>query len=465
MFEVDTTLIVIGLLLLMVFAGIHVAVALGITAIVGLLLVTDGNIQRTSFFLGSTAYEALRAYVFAVVPLFMLMGEFVARSGAAADVYEGVNRWLARVPGRLAHATVLGNAIFAFVTGTSLASATAFTRIAYPQMKRFGYNRTFALGSIAGSACLGMLIPPSLFMVVWGILTEQSIGILFIAGVVPGFLLAGLMIVYILLVALIRPEFVGAGATPATQAVGADVSPAAAAAGPGENPDDTIGATGSETRQGQIISYIGIACVVFGVLGGIWMGWYTPTEGAGIGAVVGLVLGIAKGLTLPQIYDTVLSVAKSAVPIMILLFAAQLYSRVLALAGVGAAVQDFFVGTGLGPWQILVVMIFIWFVMGMLIDSVSIMLLTVPIFAPLAVTLGFDPVVFALIGILAIEAGILTPPFGLLVYAVRAVCPDKDITMIQVFTGSTPYWALLLVVMVLCAVFPGLVTALPELIN
>jgi len=462
MFEVDTTLIVIGLLLLMVFAGIHVAVALGITAIVGLLLVTDGNFQRTSFFLGSTAYEALRAYVFAVVPLFMLMGEFVARSGAAADAYEGINRKLTRVPGRLAHATVLGNAIFAFVTGTSLASATAFTRIAYPQMKRFGYNRSFALGSIAGSACLGMLIPPSLFMVVWGILTEQSIGILFIAGVVPGFLLAAFMLIYIYLVSIMRPEWVGIGNQPAPQAVGADVTPAAV---PMENPDDTVGATGSDTRLGQVISYIGIAAVVFGVLGGIWMGWYTPTEGAGIGAVIGLVLGIAKGMSLTQIYDAVLSVAKSAVPIMILLFAAQLYSRVLALAGVGAAVQNFFVGTGLDPWQILVVMIIIWFVMGMLIDSVSIMLLTVPIFAPLAVSIGFDPVVFALIGILAIEAGILTPPFGLLVYAVRAVCPDKDITMIQVFAGSTPYWLLLLIVMILCAVFPGIVTFLPELIK
>ena len=462
MFEVDTTLIVIGLLLLMVFAGIHVAVALGITAIVGLLLVTDGNFHRTSFFLGSTAYEALRAYVFAVVPLFMLMGEFVARSGAAADVYEGINRKLTKVPGRLAHATVLGNAIFAFVTGTSLASATAFTRIAYPQMKRFGYNRSFALGAIAGSACLGMLIPPSLFMVVWGILTEQSIGILFIAGVIPGFLLAGMMIVYIVLVSYVRPAWVGIGSAAVPQAVGADVTPAAVQM---ENPDDAVGATGSDTRQGQIISYIGIGAVVFGVLGGIWMGWYTPTEGAGIGAVIGLVLGIAKGLSLHQIYDAVLSVARSAVPIMILLFAAQLYSRVLALAGVGAAVQQFFIGTGLDPWQILVVMIVIWFIMGMLIDSVSIMLLTVPIFAPLAVSIGFDPVAFALIGILAIEAGILTPPFGLLVYAVRAVCPDKDITMIQVFAGSTPYWVLLLIVMVLVAFFPGIVTFLPELIK
>lgn len=464
MFEVDTTLIVIVMLLVMVFAGIHVAVALGVTAIVGLMLVTGGDMNLTVFYLGSTAYEALRAYVFAVVPLFMLMGEFVARSGAAADVYEGVNRWLKRVPGRLAHATVIGNAVFAFVTGTSLASATAFTRIAYPQMKRFGYNRSFALGSIAGSACLGMLIPPSLFMVVWGILTEQSIGILFLAGVLPGFLLAGLMIVYILIVAIIKPEYVGYGRTTevAPKAVGADVSPTTT---PTAGPTAERGAEGSDTRSGQMISYIGILAVVFGVLGGIWMGWYTPTEGAGIGAVVGLVLALAKGMRTRDIYDAVLSVATSAVPIMVLLFAAQLYSRVLALAGVGTAVEQFFASTGLDPWQILATMIIIWFIMGMLIDSVSIMLLTVPIFAPLAVSLGFDPVVFALIGILSIEAGILTPPFGLLVYAVRAVCPDKDVTMFQVFAGSTPYWLLILVVMGLCAFFPDIVTFLPNLIK
>ena len=223
MFEVDITLVVIGLLLLMVFAGIDVAIALGITAMVGLFWVT-GDLALTLNFIGSTATEALRAYVFAVVPLFMLMGEFISRSGAAADIYNAINRNLSRIPGRLAHATVLGNAMFAFVTGTSLASATTFTRIAYPEMKRHGYNRGFALGSIAGSACLGMLTPPSLFMVVWGILTEQSIGLLFIAGVLPGFLLAGLMIVYIFGAAFTMPRLVGIGveAEPEPRAVGAD---------------------------------------------------------------------------------------------------------------------------------------------------------------------------------------------------------------------------------------------------
>jgi len=455
MFEANITLVVIGLLLLMVFAGIHVAVALGVTAMVGLYLVFNGDIGLVTFMVGSTGYEAIRAYVFAVVPLFMLMGEFIARSGAAADLYNAINKNLSRIPGRLAHATVLGNALFAFVTGTSLASATAFTRIAYPEMKRHGYHRGFALGSIAGSACLGMLIPPSLFMVVWGILTEQSIGILFIAGVIPGFLLAGLMIVYIFGVALVAPSVVGGKSRrPAPQAVGADVVPAELE----DIPEDI-----AEQKGSSIASFIGLFGVIFGVLGGIWVGWFTPTEGAGIGAILGLVLGVAKGMRWPDIYDAVLAVGKTSVPIMVLLFAAQLYSRVLALAGVGTAVQNYFIGTGLDPWQILTVMVIIWFVMGMLIDSVSIMLLTVPIFAPIAVTLGYDPVAFALMGILAIEAGILTPPFGLLVYAVKAVSPDKDVTLMQIFIGSTPYWVMLLMVMVAIANVPEIATWLPAL--
>ena len=457
MFEVDITLVVIGLLLLMVFAGIDVAIALGITAMVGLFWVT-GDLALTLNFIGSTATEALRAYVFAVVPLFMLMGEFISRSGAAADIYNAINRNLSRIPGRLAHATVLGNAMFAFVTGTSLASATTFTRIAYPEMKRHGYNRGFALGSIAGSACLGMLIPPSLFMVVWGILTEQSIGLLFIAGVLPGFLLAGLMIVYIFGAAFTMPRLVGIGVEPVPEprAVGADVV---------RDASSEIDAPVEQEGGSVWISFAGILAAMFGVLGGIWIGWFTPTEGAGIGALLGLVLGIAKGMRWSDIFDAVLAVGRTSVPIMVLLFAAQLYSRTLALAGVGAAVQDFFIGTGLGPFGVLAVMVVIWFVMGMLIDSVSIMLLTVPIFAPLAMELGFDPIAFALIGILAIEAGILTPPFGLLVYAVKAVVPDRAVTMMEIFTGSSPYWFMLLIVVVAVALFPGIATYLPGLMT
>jgi tripartite ATP-independent transporter DctM subunit len=447
MLDVQTTLLLIGILLLTVFLGFHVAVAMGMASVIGLLVATD-SWELTRFFIGSTAYEALRDYVFAIVPLFMLMGEFIARSGAATDVYVVIDRSLTRLRGRHAHATVLGNAIFAFVTGTSFASATAFARIAYPEMIRYRYSKTFALGSIAGSACLGMLIPPSLFMVVWGILTDQSIGILFIAGVLPGLTLAGMMLVYIFFVGITQPTVVGHYA---------DTNERASAQVDEARPAQRAGLR-------EWVSFVGLSAIIVVVLGGIWTGFYTPTEGAGIGAVAGLALGLVKGMRLREVYETVLAVARTSVPFMTLLFVAQLYSRTLAFAGVGAGIQDMFLNTGLDPLGIFVIMVLIWFIMGMLIDSVSIMLLTVPIFGPLAVSLGYDPVAFAIMGIVTIEAGILTPPFGLLVYAVRAVVNEPDVTLNQIFLGSTPYWIMLLLVVVLVYIWPGFATWLPSLL-
>ena len=171
MFDVNTVIVIIVLLLGLVMLGVHVAIALGVTSIVGIYMVT-GKFRIVEATLASTSAEALRDFTFAVIPLFMLMGEFIARSGAMTDIYMAINRSVRRLPGRLAVATVIGNTIFSFVTGVSIASAAAFSRIAYPQMKRLGYHKGFALGSIAGSSCLGMLIPPSVLMIVWGILTE-----------------------------------------------------------------------------------------------------------------------------------------------------------------------------------------------------------------------------------------------------------------------------------------------------
>ncbi|MGH6728067.1 MAG: TRAP transporter large permease subunit, partial [Pseudolabrys sp.] len=168
MFDVNVAIVLVVTLLVLVAFGVHIAVALGVASALGLYLVT-GSFHVVTSMLGSTAYAALRDYVFAVIPLFMLMGEFIGRSGAVTDVYKGINRGLSGIPGRLAIATILGNALFSFVTGVSIASAAAFSRISYPEMKRHGYDRGFALGTVAGSSCLGMLIPPSVLMIVWGI--------------------------------------------------------------------------------------------------------------------------------------------------------------------------------------------------------------------------------------------------------------------------------------------------------
>ena len=451
MFEINTAIFLVVSLVGLVAIGVHIAIALGITSALGIWLVTGadwyafGTVQTM---LAATAYEAIRAYVFAVIPLFMLMGEFIGKSGTVTDVYRGINRLLRKIPGRLAIATVVGNALFSFVTGVSIASAAAFSRIAYPEMKRFGYHRGFALGSIAGSSCLGMLIPPSVLMIVWGILTEQSIGQLFAAGIFPGLLLAFLFIAYVFVFALLRPAAVGIKS----------------------GIEETAGKSGSDDEEVStlqfLVSLAGIILIIVAVLGGIWFGIFTPTEGAGAGALIGLALGIIKGMRFREIINSILSVGRTSAPILLLLVTAALYSRTLAMTGLANAIEGVFLGSGMAPWMIVGVMVLIWFALGMIIDSISIMLLTAAIFAPIAVNLGYDPIAFAIIAIIAIEAGLLTPPFGLLVYTVKAAISSEgeDVPILEIFKSSTPYWIIMLVGMVLIINFPEIATYLPRLL-
>ncbi len=458
MFDVNVAAVLLATLVVLVAMGTHIAIALGAASALGIFLVTGGNFTVVQKMLASTAYEALRDYVFAVIPLFMLMGEFMGRSGAITDIYRGINRGLRRIPGRLALATVLGNAMFSFVTGVSIASAAAFSRISYPEMKRHGYDRGFALGTIAGSSCLGMLIPPSVLMIVWGILTEKSIGQIFLAGVVPGLLVAGLYCLYVLGTALFRPHLVGAAAAQPrhanSTAGAAQVAPAAY-----ESEEEP------QVSRAQVwLSTIGVVLVIVAVLGGIWFGFFTPTEGAGAGAFIALVLGLVKGMRLRAIIECILAVGRTSAPILVLLVTAALYSRTLAMTGVTSAIQNLFLQTGLSPGLILATMILVWFLLGMVIDSISIMLLTVSIFEPIAITIGFDPIAFAIIGILAIEAGLLTPPFGLLVYTVKAAIDDPDVSIWDIFRTSTPYWMIMLLTVLLLVLFPQIATYLPNLV-
>ncbi len=450
MFDPTNTLILVSVLLVLVFSGIHIAVALGTTSTLGIYLMT-GSIDPVMSFTANTAYEALRDYVFAVIPLFMLMGEFLAKCGAASDLFTLINRLTKWVPGRLGVATVLANAVFAFVTGVSIAAAAAFSKIAYPEMRRYGYERKFALGCIAGSACLGMLIPPSVLMIVWGVLTEISIGKLFIAGIIPGFIVVTFYILYILWVAKTDPARVGEGAQlpEAQQQARAGLQDAT-------EPD----------LRAILWSTFGILALITLVLGGIWLGAFTPTEGAGVGATLALLLALLRGMKPAEMLQAILSVGRTSAPLLLLLVTAQLYSRVLSMTGLTGAAKDFFLASGLSPYAILALMVLVWFILGCIIDSISIILLTVPVFAPIAAALGFDPIAFAIIGIIAIETGLLTPPFGILVFTVKAAVTDeKNLSPGEIFRGSTAYWMALLAAIIALVAFPQLATWLPNLGN
>ena len=432
----DIVLWMLGLLIVLIMLGTHIGLALALCSGIGVWLMM-GRFDIALSVLGNTAYEAVRKDIFAVIPLFVLMGDVISRSGAAGDLYRICDRGLRRLPGRLAIATIAGNTIFAAVTGVSIAAAAAFSRIAYPEMKRAGYKQTFSVGVVAGSACLGMLIPPSILLIVWAVLTELSVGALFIAGIVPGIVLALLFAGYVIIAAWWRPEIAPAFDAPLVQA-------------------------GAAERRAEMIGGFGILGLIFLVIGGLWFGMFTPTEAAGFGALGALLIGFLKGMRGRDMLNAIFQAGRTTAPILFLLITAQMYSRLLAMGGAVNYIQGMFMGIGLEPWMVIALMMAIWIVLGMLIDSVSIILLTVPIFAPMAMALGFDPIAFAIFGILVIEAGLLTPPFGILVYTVKGALPDKTVTLGAIFKGATPYFVLILVASLMVLTMPWLATWLPK---
>ena len=303
-----------------------------------------------------------------------------------------------------------------------------FSRIAYPEMMKFGYNRSFALGAIAGSASLGMLIPPSVLLIIWGIIIEKSIGKLFLAGFIPGIILALLMGLYCTTRAALKPE----------------LAPSKVEG----QPEETV-PTGRE-----IVSGLGVIVLILLVLGGLFAGYFTPMESAAVGCGGAIIFSYIKGLRWAEYRTAVVDSGKTIAPILVLLMTAAMYAKFLALGSVVDMIQDIITGMGLGPFGITVLMIIIWLALGTLIDSISIILLTVPVFWPLAEATGWNVNAFAIFGILAIEAGLLTPPLGLLVYTVKGAVPDSSVTLTEIFAGSIPYWMLMLLVMIIIWAFP-----------
>lgn len=426
----------LGILIFLVLIGVHIGIALGFSSVLGVYLITSSGDVALSI-LGSTSYEAIRSHALAVIPLFVLMGEIISRSGAATDLYKICDRGLRWLPGRLAAATVVGNTAFAAVSGVAIASAATFSRIAYPEMRRANYDRGYALGVIAGSACLGMLIPPSVLLIVWAILTEGSVGALFLGGVVPGLLLGLIFVAYCVVVAVMNPAL-----APATD----------------RSHEEELT---KESVRTELIGGTGVAILVVVVLGGIWHGFFTPTEAAGFGVLGSALIGWVKGMRYREFMGSIYDAGRTTAPIMFLLVAGSMYARLLAMSGGINLVQELFVGSGLSTLSIILIMTAVWLGLGAIIDSISVILMTVPIFVPVAMAAGFDEIAFAIYGILIIEAGLLTPPVGLLVFTVKSAVPDATVSLSDVFRGSLPYFFMIIAVACLILVIPEVASWLP----
>jgi tripartite ATP-independent transporter DctM subunit len=419
-------------LLVLTFLGVHIGIALGVSSMLGVYFLT-GNIDVALSVISSTSYEAIRNHSLAIIPLFVLMGEIINRSGAATDLYKVCDRALSKIPGRLAIATVAGNTLFAAVSGVSIASAATFSRVAYPEMQKAGYDKRFSLGVISGSACLGMLIPPSVLLIVWAILSEGSVGALFLGGVGPGLVLGLAFAAYCLIAASLRPS----------------IAP-------------KLRQQNARITRSEWIGSLGIVLLVFIVIGGIWGGVFTPTEAAGFGVLGSALIARLKGLGRAAFVEAILNAGRTTAPIMFLLVAGSMYARFMAMSGGTNLIQDLFVSSGMSIFGILAIMTIVWLLLGAFVDSISVILMTLPIFFPIAMAAGIDEIAFAIYGILVIEAGLLTPPVGLLVFTVKASVPDSSVTLKDVFWGALPYWLLILAVALLTITIPQIASWLPN---
>ena len=433
--------LLVGGLILLVLLGIHIGVALLAVGFFGVYLVRD-NIDMAMRLMYMAAYNGVADYIFATIPLFVLMGLLVSISNVGKDTFTVAEVLLRKLRGGLGVATVAANTVFAAVTGVSIASAAVFTRVAVPEMVRHGYRTTFATGTVAGSSVLGMMIPPSLLMIIYGVLAEQSIGKLFIAGVIPGFMLAIVFAVMIVLMARFAPGKVF------------DLQKQAELARQ-KRIDITL--TGTQ-MAGKLLP---IAALVALVLGGLYGGFFTPTEAGGVGAFGALVIALMRrSLGKGNLWRVLHETGSVSCTILILLVAAAFYSRMLSVAGVPVAIADVVRDAGLGPYGFLALYIAIVLLLGMILDSSSILLIMTPVAAPIAQAFGFDLIHFGVITVLAVEMGLLTPPFGISVFTVKSTLNDPKVSVESIFAGALPFVGAMLLVLLLVCAFPWLSTAL-----
>ena len=431
MTDIQIGILTIAGILFLIYVGMHVAIALMLLSFSGVWLI-KGNWAIAGKMLALAASDSISGYIFGVVPLFVLMGMLISVSGIGKDTFDVANRLFKGIRGGLGISTVAANAVFAAVTGISIASAAVFTKVAVPEMIRLGYNPRFAVGVVTGSSVLGMLIPPSLLLILFGVLTETSIGDLFKAGIMPGILLSLAYCALILLMALRFPDYVGQI----------------------KNQSRT-----AQIEQMPILQAIGklvpIVLLIALVLGGIYAGWFTPTESGAVGALGALLLALGKQkLDRSKLWQVLTETGHVSVAILFLLIAANIYGRMLALSGITGFVASWIGGSGLGLYAVLTIYIVVVLLMGTILDSTSILMIVIPLMYPIMHDMGVNFVWFGIVSVIAIEIGLITPPLGIAAYVVKSTLDDQSITLNDVFAGAFPYVLIMIAVLILVVIFP-----------
>lgn len=423
----------VAAIVFLIYMGLYIPVTLGVVSFVSIWLMRD-NFDLAMNLLKVAVSDSVMEYTFATVPLFTFMGLIVSKAGLGSDVYEVMSSGFRRVKGGIGMATVGANAVFAAVTGSSIASASVFSKVSVPQMLQYDYNPRFAVGVVAGSSVLGMIIPPSAMLIIYSFVAEQSVGDMFLAGVVPGLMLAVAYVGAIWLMGRFWPRFVG-----------------------GRAAEDFEPIPWSEIALKTVPTLLIIAVV----LGGIYTGWLTPVEAGAAGAVVALIIAMARGrMTLKGFWEALLETGHITASILFLITAASIYSRMLGLAGLPNELGDMLAASQVSFFWIMVLYVLLMLFLGTLLDTASIILIVVPLFLPLVEPMGLSLVWFGIITVVGAEIGLLTPPLGISCFVIKATLNDDRISLKDVFLGALPFAAVMLVVLILLIRYPALSLAI-----
>jgi C4-dicarboxylate transporter, DctM subunit len=419
-------LVLFALMLLRVPVGM----AMGLVGVSGFAYLVNGDAAFK--IIGHTSMRTVTDYTFGVIPMFLLMGAFVSNSGMSQELFRAANSFLGHRRGGLGIATIAACGGFAAISGSSVATAATFSTVAYPEMRRFGYPQSFAAGVIAAGGTLGAMLPPSTVLAVYGIITEQDIGKLFIAGILPGLLAASMYMTTVGIVVWLRPKYLPAG--------------------PRTPWKDRLGA----------LRDIWAMLLLFGfVIGGLYGGLFTPTEAGGMGAGGAFLIGVLRGrLTRTDVRRSLLQATRTAAAVFTVLIGALLFGYFLTITQTPQKVTLFLTGLGLGRYGVLALIMVMYIVLGCLMDALAMVILTVPIIFPVIKELGFDPIWFGVIIVMTVELGLIHPPVGMIVFVIKSVI--QDINFSTIFAGVLPFILTDLVRLVILIMFPIIALWLPS---
>lgn len=381
---------------------------------------------------GTTVYENTVTYDLSIIPLFVLMGSVASRSGLSKELYGAFYAWMGGFRGGLALATIGACGAFSAICGSSVATAATMSQVALPEMQRYKYSEGLATGSIAAGGIIGILIPPSVVLVLYGILTETSIGDLFIAGVVPGILtILGFMLV-IAIITRIHPD---------------------------------MGPVGERATTGEKLAALGrtwaILLLFLVVIGGIYIGVFTPTEAAGVGAIGAFAISaVRRRLTFANASEALMETVKTTAMIFTILVGALTLNNLMVFSGIAGTLSAYVSGLDMHPMAVMAVILLIYLVLGCFLDALAMILLTVPIFFPIVINLGFDPIWFGVIVVMVVELGLITPPVGMNVFVIKGMAPE--VKLASIYAGVIPFVIAQLLLIILVFVLPEITLWLPQ---